>query len=106
MTQPFPDGFGFSDTFWLDYDARMMRALMIGLALILAQAILFFIASCLTCFPFGSRIKQPHRDVKIPTVASTGEKVAPPSGVLNTLMQTHQIPRAALAKKTVSAFQQ
>lgn len=61
MPQPLSDGFSFSDAFWLEYDAGMMRVLLIVLGLILAQAVVFYIASCFACCTFRRRQRpSPH----------------------------------------------
>ena len=60
--QPLPDGFSFSDAFWLNYDDRMTRVLLIVLGLILAQVLVFFIASCFAGSGFHNRKTEPrHR---------------------------------------------
>ena len=66
--QPLPDGFSFSDAFWLEYDAGMMRVLLIGLGLILVQTIVFFIASCLSCCTFGNRQPETRKRATNPLV--------------------------------------
>ena len=53
--QPLPDGFGFSDALWSDYGAGMTHVLVIFLGLILAQALVFFIAGCFAGGGFHNR---------------------------------------------------
>ena len=48
MPQPLPDGFSVSEAFSLGYDAGMMRVFVIFLGLLLAQALVLFVAGCFT----------------------------------------------------------
>jgi len=72
MSQPLPDGFNFSDAFWLAYDAGMMGVLLIVLGLILAETVVFFISSCLSCLPFGNRQRRPPQAAAHPLAAWLG----------------------------------
>ena len=67
-----------------EYTARLLRSLVIVLGLILAQAVMFLLASCIACCRIGAPSRQeaqPKRRLRSPGDAPDAFRAAADSGI-------------------------